>query len=656
MAISSKIVKHRKLVIVLWAISLLALTPALLDYSHYISYSSIGSLPSNDESQVAQSILENSGRFNSTITVLVPADPFQTALARETLQYQENLTSLGISNFSGSESPYSASAAFIDNITDGRVSETQSLHRSVVSNETSIFQFPLAFYDKWSIFSFNGSQINEAARMSGYDSSNSYEMAFLDNVTRIYGNGTSPVTAIAEAIQNSSYLASTGPLSGLIISIASSRVTFLAFNGSYNFVETSVLQSLGIPVTENLVNVTVNGGNVGYNYTLDYGLAGIPDFVYRPYVNQNGTAFLIQIIFNVPEGSVGSGGLSPSAIATPVILKDTSNYFNGSAEVTGNGPIEYESQQLTAKYAFVFPAIFLILAIAVSITLVSWRAGLVSLIFVSIATVLGYLAIFVTGILVGSVNYIVNYTLTAVSVGVSTDYLVYISSRFREELRKGNTPDVAISLAASRGGRSVVISGATVAASLGMFSLLPGFLDWGLVLVIAITLIVLLLTTLFPAVLSIFGSSFISRMGLRAQREKGIDSMLFFRTSRFAQKWRVPVAAAIIIFGAAGGYFFFHTPTTYNFNSGLPSSIEPVKALNSIDRYFGSANLYPVIVLEKVNGTGGPQSSEALQNTTRELLSLQGVREVIGPYSNGTQFNSSVSPSYFTVDRGQYAL
>lgn len=76
MSLSEKIIKRRLLVVIIWVILILASTPAVFGYSHFISYNNTTSVSGHAESEVAQQILQNSSKQNSTIEVLVNQSPY----------------------------------------------------------------------------------------------------------------------------------------------------------------------------------------------------------------------------------------------------------------------------------------------------------------------------------------------------------------------------------------------------------------------------------------------------------------------------------------------------------------------------------------------------------------------------------------------------
>ncbi len=276
-----------------------------------------------------------------------------------------------------------------------------------------------------------------------------------------------------------------------------------------------------------------------------------------------------------------------------------------------------------------------------------------------IATLLGYTSIFITGFLIGHVDYVVTYTLTAVILGISTDYLVFMIARYRQELREGKDETTAMELAIERAGKSIVISGITVAATLGMFSLLPQFKSWGFVLMMSIIFTVLLMTTLLSSIMYVFRKNLIMKKGMVPYEKSYRENSLFYKTSNFSIKHKFLVALVIILLGVPAGYFFLNVPTTYNFETGLPSSISSVKAINSINSNFGASQIYPVIVIVPtssfyVDGNLNKLGNTDLMHLTGTFLSTNGISEVIGPYSNGTAMVISSTNSQYIIDNGKY--
>jgi RND superfamily putative drug exporter len=106
-----------------------------------------------------------------------------------------------------------------------------------------------------------------------------------------------------------------------------------------------------------------------------------------------------------------------------------------------------------------------------------------------------------------NVSVIVQFLIALVGLGVSIDYALLIIFRFREELRHGAAPDLAIETTMRHAGRSVIVSGSTVAVGLLSMVLLPlpfiRSIGIGGMLIPAVS--VLASITLLPAMLSVLG-------------------------------------------------------------------------------------------------------------------------------------------------------
>jgi RND superfamily putative drug exporter len=105
------------------------------------------------------------------------------------------------------------------------------------------------------------------------------------------------------------------------------------------------------------------------------------------------------------------------------------------------------------------------------------------------------------------VSVIVQFLIALVGLGVSIDYALLIIFRFREELRHGKSTDDAIVATMQHAGRSVIVSGSTVAVGLLSMVLLPlpfiRSIGIGGMLIPAVS--VLASITLLPAMLAMLG-------------------------------------------------------------------------------------------------------------------------------------------------------
>src|SRR5438876_8848315 len=108
---------------------------------------------------------------------------------------------------------------------------------------------------------------------------------------------------------------------------------------------------------------------------------------------------------------------------------------------------------------------------------------------------------------VTSVSVYAENVVTLIGLGVAIDYSLFITNRFREELRNGLDPQAALAVAMATSGRAIMFSGLTVAIGLsGMLFYQGTFLSsMGVAGAIVVASAVLYGLTFLPALLAILG-------------------------------------------------------------------------------------------------------------------------------------------------------
>ena len=649
------------MVALIWIAVFLLSIPAFMNYGHYIDYRNSNTSGSGTESSEAANIMKNVSVQNESLTVVVTGNPFNNStLAENVLAFQSKLSNAGLLNYSSSTSPFSQYAKFINSAYSSLKPTINANYDGIFNTSLKLFQFPSNFFTVWGNTGFSLSLLWQSEIEAGFNGS-LFEQNFSMYLNNSYSSKIAPLSNILNAINYSassnSYFKNL-PFTSFILK--DENITNFRIPENLSITTSAYLNQMGYSLTWQVVYSAVSFVNTGYGYVEQFGLLNVPNYLVSGLVSPNHKIFLITLTFNVKSGFEYKNGSSPSEVDYKEINSISNTYFRSSGELTGNGAISYQTAQATSSSGAAFGLIFVFLIIAVFITLVSYRAAILSIFFVGIATLLGYTSIFITGLLIGHVDYIVTYTLTAVILGISTDYLVFMIARYRQEIREGKDDKVAMEIAIEKAGKAVVISGVTVAATLGTFSLLPQFESWGLVLMMSIIFTVLLMTTLLSSIMFIFRKNLIMRRGKVPYEKEYRKKSLFYKTSDFSIRNKYFVALVIILLGVPAGYFFFNVPTTYNFETGLPSSLSSVKAFNSINSNFGASQLYPVIVIVPTssyysNGILDQNGNNDLMHLTETLLSMHGITEVIGPYSNGSAMITSSINSQYIIDNGKYA-
>ncbi|MGC8655277.1 MAG: MMPL family transporter [Thermoplasmata archaeon] len=646
------IIKYRRIVLIIWIIAIIAMVPLTSHYNSYINYGNSTSGISGTESSQVQSIISETSPHNSSLYVLLLSNPYNITTEKNVLNFQKKIDNSGIKNLSATESVYTSYASFLDK-TIGKIQpKLIEMYNNFSYYSYLMLSFPSNFYRNYSL----NYSIDYIANISGYNGS-PYERTFL----QFFQNSPANLSILKrinlaleesafsffhnnESIFYASMILKYANITTFPEDLLNNTAQFISGISKFNFTEDDLLATLMV-------------GDFGMNYIQNFGLNGIPSFIKERFINSNSTASLILVIFNVPEGYISPSGFYPASAATPSVEKYVHYYFGNSGYLTGNGAIYYETQQQTSKSGAFFGAIYIILFIAVLLTLYSYKLSILNLILVSVTVLIGYLAIILSGIIAGKVSYVVTYTLTAVLLGITTDYVVFVLYRFRSELKRGKSKEEILGKPLSNSLKAVLISGLTVAFSLGMFTFVSSFETWGVTLLIAILITLLGVVTSLPAILSYLGPKSFMRKGLKREDEVDIKKSYFYRTSNLSVKKSFTVVFIIILLALPSVYLFAEYPTTYNFNAGLPLNLESSQGLSKLNSYFGENILYPVYVLiENENNSVNSSYNSKLYDFTAYLFSLDGTKEVVGPFSNGSSLSKNISANTFLVDNNKYVL
>jgi RND superfamily putative drug exporter len=149
---------------------------------------------------------------------------------------------------------------------------------------------------------------------------------------------------------------------------------------------------------------------------------------------------------------------------------------------------------------------------------------------------------------VTSVSIIVQFLIALVGLGVAIDYALLMIFRFRDELREGEDVETALVETMTHAGRSVIVSGSTVAIGLLSMIILPlpfiRSIGIGGMLIPAVS--VLAAITLMPALLAVLGERINS---LRVMPKRFVDrghpeDGMWGRWARFVLRRPWPVALA----------------------------------------------------------------------------------------------------------------
>jgi RND superfamily putative drug exporter len=227
-----------------------------------------------------------------------------------------------------------------------------------------------------------------------------------------------------------------------------------------------------------------------------------------------------------------------------------------------------------------------------------------------------------------------------IGIGVGIDYALFIVTRYRQELKAGHEPELAVVTSINTAGRSVLFAGTTVVISLlGMLLIGIGFISGmgiGAASVVAVSMLASI--TLLPAVLGFVGHS-IDKLSIPTfGKPKPKEAGMWYRWSRFLQRrpWPAMLAGLIILLALA--YPALSMRLGSSDASSRPTSDTTRRAYDLISQGFGVGANGPLLVVAKINGQS---SLPALQKLQAALAQTPGVASVTPPIPN-QQLNAAV--------------
>jgi RND superfamily putative drug exporter len=216
---------------------------------------------------------------------------------------------------------------------------------------------------------------------------------------------------------------------------------------------------------------------------------------------------LFLIAFQLPSESLGP-------LVDPVrdVVRRTLTRLPGGSSyrvlVTGRSPLDLDERRLIADDSR--RGELRVLPLTLAILVLAFGAVAAALLPLGIGVLGVLVALAVIGLIAHTVELsVVALTIvTMIGLGVGIDYSLLIVTRFREELAAGLTPVAAVARTVRTAGGAVAISGITVIV--GFAALLPTPLletrTVGFAGIVAVLVMMLLTTTLLPALLALLGS------------------------------------------------------------------------------------------------------------------------------------------------------
>jgi len=235
----------------------------------------------------------------------------------------------------------------------------------------------------------------------------------------------------------------------------------------------------------------------------------------------------------------------------------------------------------------------------------------------SVAAVLGL--VFVVAGVVDMSIFVLNLT-TMLGLGLAIDYSLFMTSRFREELRHRDVPE-AVAVTTGTAGRAVFFSGLTVLIGLSglvMFDFM--FLrSVGIAGALVVLVAVIGALTLLPAVLGVVGER-IDRLRIVPARPERADSGFWHSLANWVMShpWLVFIPTLLLLLGF--GVPFLNVKVSSPDATILPLRVESRQGFETLRREFGSGEISPIVVaLESDGPVASPENLEALYDFTRHF-------------------------------------
>ena len=223
-------------------------------------------------------------------------------------------------------------------------------------------------------------------------------------------------------------------------------------------------------------------------------------------------------------------------------------------EVTGHDPLEEASTHGGGGGSILVEAVIGGLgAIVILLFVFGTLPAILVPVVVAAAAILNTFTLVWALTYITNVSIIVEFLIALVGLGVAIDYALLMIFRFRDELREGNDVETALVETMTHAGRSVIVSGSTVAVGLLSMVILPlpfiRSIGIGGMLIPAVSVIAAI--TLMPALLAALGERINSlRVMPRRFVDKGHpEDGAWGRWARFVLRrpWPVAVAGAAIV-------------------------------------------------------------------------------------------------------------
>jgi RND superfamily putative drug exporter len=233
---------------------------------------------------------------------------------------------------------------------------------------------------------------------------------------------------------------------------------------------------------------------------------------------------------------------------------------------------------------------------------------------------------------------------TAMGLGLAIDYSLFVVSRYREELRAGHDPKVAVSRTVQTAGRTVAFSAVTVAASLCALLVFPlAFLRSFAYAGVAVAFLAgTFSVVVLPAILAVIGRK-VDGLTIFRRSTEAHEEGFWHRMALFVMRRPVPIATAAIVILLVLGQPFLHINIALPDDRVLPTDAVSRQVHDAIREDFGSQEAGAENVVALGIGAPGTRSADIDAYAAR-LARLDGVSRVDA--STGTYCGEGLAATF----------
>jgi RND superfamily putative drug exporter len=217
---------------------------------------------------------------------------------------------------------------------------------------------------------------------------------------------------------------------------------------------------------------------------------------------------------------------------------------------------------------------------------------------------------------------------TMLGLGLGIDYSLFVVSRFREELARGESIERAVAWSVATAGRAVLFSGATV--MIGLLALLTfditALRGMGVAGALVVAISVLAALTLLPALLGILGQR-VDAFGIgplkNAASRPPTGNGFWARLAHSVMARPIAVLVPLLILLIGLGLPFLRVEFGAPDASILPTDVQSRRGFDLLQAHWGAGELSPVLLVFQTTDGSSPLRPDHVQDLANYMRRVQ---------------------------------